>query len=236
MTLTSDQLAMRVRSIGSTDSAAILGFYNPDMAHLSKMKNATDVAMRIIHNIDLPGSSVMNRGNIIEPKALKLYNEHVGPCRPSPGTLRHHEHQWMVGSPDGEAGLVLPEFKTVGRWSWDKWGPPTEVNGEGVPDGYLIQVNHLLAVTCLPEAHVLALFGTDFKDDNGEDDFAIDHTAVYLVKRDEELIDEIVSCGRRFMDEFIGPNRLPETKPVKNIKLWKQLLKEQQNGSVANVG
>lgn len=225
MTLTDAQVEMRKRSIGSTDSAAILAYYNTEFAHMAKMKNVSDVAMRIIHGIDLPHSSVMDRGNKVEPKALQHYNEYIGPCGPSPGTLRHHEHQWIVGTPDGVAGLVLPEFKTVGRYSWDKWGPPTDINGEGCPDNYLIQVNHLLEITCLPEAHVLALFGTDFKDENGEDDFAIDRTAVYVVKRNEEVIDEIVRCGRLFMEEFVVPGLLPPLKPVKNVRAWNKLPK-----------
>ncbi len=231
MTLTDAQLTMRKRSIGSTDSAALLAFYNPAFVHMAKMKNASDVGLRIIHNVDLPGSSVMGRGSLVEPKLLQLYRDTIGPCDGSPGTLRHHEHHFMVGSPDALTTSELIEFKTVGRWSWDKWG---EEMTDLVPDNYNIQVQHLLAVTCLPMAVVLAAFGTDFKDDKGIDDFAIDRTAVYVVKRDEELIDEIVRCGRRFMEEFVIPGVLPDIKPVKNVRIWSKLTKEQHNGSVAN--
>lgn len=230
MTLTDAQLAMRVGSIGSTDMPAIMGFYHPDLAHLSKMKNATDVWMRICHRVDLPSTSVMGRGHIVEPKLLKLFNETIMPCGPSPGTLRHPRHHWMVGSPDGVADNLLPEFKSVGRWSWNQWGE----GGDLIPDGYNLQVQQLMSVTGLPRAVVLAAFGTDFKTDTGEDDFDIDRTAVYLVERDESLIEEIIKCGERFMREHVIPGISPPMKPLKNIRKWAALTKGAVNGSVAN--
>ncbi len=232
MTLTNEQLIMRRRSVGSTDAAALLGLYHPDMAHLSKYKNATDVWLRIVHGIDLPGSSVMARGNKVEPLLLQLFNDTVMPCKGSPGTLRHFEHQWMVGSPDGDCApvLVLPEFKTVGRWSWDKWGEP---GTDKIPDNHNIQTQQMMAVTDLPEAYVLAAFGTDFKDDNGNEDFSVDHTALYVVKRDQALIDEIVACGERFMREHVTTGISPPMKPLKNIRKWAALTKGAANERVA---
>lgn len=221
---------MRVRSLGSTDAPAIMGFYHPELAHLSKMKNATDVWLRVLHGIDLPHTSTMGRGHVVEPKLLKLFNDTVMPCAPSPGTLRHPSHPWMVGSPDGVADNVLPEFKSVGRWSWDQWG---EGGTDLVPDSYNLQVQQLMAVTGLPRAIVLAAFGTDFKNDAGESDFDIDRTAVFLVERDESLIEEIVKCGERFMREHVTTGISPPLKPLKNIRKWAALTKGAANERVA---
>ncbi len=237
MTLSAEQKKERENSIGSTDSPAILGYYNPAYAHMAKMKNASDVALRIIHDIEHPQSSVLDRGVKVEPKLLALFNEHVMPCVKHGKTVRHFEHQWMVASPDGDCGpaaLVLPEFKTVGRWSWDKWGTPTDPPNDLVPDAYGIQVQHLMCVTDLPQAYVLAAFGTDFKDDKGEPDFDVDRTALYIVKRDQDLIDEIVRCGQRFMEQFVVPKILPDMKPVKNIRKWSSLKQRAVLDGVAN--
>lgn len=224
MTLTTAQQETRKRSIGSTDSAAVLGLYHPELAHLSKMKNATDVAMRLLHNIDLPKNNAMGRGIRVEPLMRDLYRQTVGPVDEPPGTLRHPRHAWMVGSPDGLTPGELVEFKTVGKWGASKWGEP---GSDLIPDSYNLQVQHLMEVTERSVAVVMAAFGTDYKDENGEQQFSVESTAVYVVKRDDALIAEIVACGARFMREFIDAGRLPEAKPLANIRRWQALLKQQ---------
>ncbi len=224
MSLTPAQLEVRKRSIGSTDSAAVLGLYHPDMAHLSKMKNATDVWLRLVHNIDLPKNSAMGRGVRVEPLLRDLYRQTVGPVDDPPGTLRHPEHGWMVGSPDGLSADELVEFKTVGRWAASKWGEP---GTDLVPDSYNIQVQHLMSVTDRNVAVVLAAFGVDYVETNGEPAFSVENTAVYCVKRDDALIAEIVRCGARFMAEHVDSGVSPPTKPLANIRKWQSLLKLQ---------
>lgn len=222
--LSDEQRTARARSIGSTDSAAILGLYHPELAHLSKLKNAADVWMRLVHNIDLPSNSAMGRGIRVEPLLRALYRETVGPVADPPGTLRHPSHAWMVGSPDGVADAALVEFKTVGRWSAAQWGEP---GTDRVPDGYNIQVQHLMEVAQRDVAHVLSAFGTDLKDDAGTEQFSVERTAVYLVHRDAALVAEIVRCGARFMAEHVEAKRCPDVKPLHNIRKWKGLLKQQ---------
>ncbi len=221
MTLTTQQLDMRKRSVGSTDSAAILAFYYPELAHLSKSKNASDVWLRICHGIDLPTSAAMSRGTRVEDSLRKMYQEKVGPAGESPGTMRHPSHLWMVGSPDSLTPKEVVEFKTVSRWVENRWGEP---GTDKVPDNYNIQVQHLMAVAMRKVAVVLAAFGTDFKNEQGEDDFAIERTEVYLVKRDEELIERIVSCGRRFYESFVISGVSPPIAPMKNKRKHKAIL------------
>lgn len=224
MSLSDSQLAMRKHSIGSTDSAAILSFYHPEMAHLSKSKNATDVWLRVCHGIDLPTSPAMSRGTRVEASLRKMYQEKIGPAGEPPGTLRHPKHQWMVGSPDSLTDKEVVEFKTVSRWVENRWGPPGD--SKGVPDHFVIQVQHLLSVANMQVAIVLAAFGADFVDDSGEPDFAIERTELYVVKRDDELIDEIVMCGRKFMESFVISGVSPPMAPLKNKRKWAALTKE----------
>ncbi len=224
MSLTPEQQEARKRSIGSTDSAAILGLYHPELAHLSKMKNATDVWLRLAHNIDLPRNSAMGRGIRVEPLLRDLYRQTVGPVADPPGTLRHPRHAWMVGSPDGLSAGELVEFKTVGKWGASKWGEP---GSDKVPDSYNLQVQHLMEIATRTVAVVLAAFGTDFKDDAGVEQFSVESTAVYVVKRDEALIAEIIACGARFMREHVETGIPPDLKPLANIRKWQSILKQQ---------
>ncbi len=223
MSLTPEQQETRKRSIGSTDSA-VLGLYHPELAHLSKMKNATDVWLRLVHNIDLPRNSAMGRGIRVEPMLRELYRKTVGPVADPPGTLRHPSHAWMVGSPGGLSPGELVEFKTVGKWGASKWGEP---GTDKVPDSYNLQVQHLMEIAQRPVAVVLAAFGSDYKDENDVPQFAVESTAVYVVRRDEALIAEIVACGARFMAEHITTGISPTLKPLANIRKWQSLLKLQ---------
>lgn len=225
MSLTPEQKEVRKRSIGSTDSAAVIGLYHPALAHLSKMKNATDVWLRLVHNIDLPKNSAMGRGIRVEPLLRDLYRQTIGPVADPTGTLRHPEHAWMVGSPDGLSDGELVEFKTVGKWAAAKWGEP---GSDKVPDSYNLQVQHLMEIAQRPVAVVLAAFGTDYKDDNGEAQFSVESTAVYVVRRDDALIAEIVACGARFMREHVLTGVSPSGKPLSNIRKWTAILKQQQ--------
>lgn len=229
MTLSAQQQRARTRSVGSTDSAAILGLYHPELAHLSKMKNAGDVWLRLVHGIDLPRNAMMGRGLKVEPMLRDLYRQTVGPVADPPGTLRHPEHAWMVGSPDGLTESEVVEFKTVSRWIAAKWGEP---GTDKVPDSYNVQVQHLMAVANRPVAVVLAAFGSDFEE-NGEAQFSVESTAVYVVRRDAALVAEIVSCGERFMREHVATGLSP-MKPLKNIRLWQSLLQQQSNQGAVN--
>lgn len=231
MSLTPAQAEARKRSIGSTDSAAVLGLYHPEMAHLSKMKNAGDVWLRLVHGIDLPQNSAMGRGVRVEPLLRQLFRDTIGPVDEPPGTLRHPSHEWMVGSPDGLTSGELVEFKTVGRWGASKWGAP---GTDLVPDACNLQVQHLMAVADKPVAIVLAAFGSDFKDDAGADAFSVETTGVYLVKRDEVLISRIVECGARFMREHVQTRVAPPLKPLHNIRKWQSILKEQNQPEAEN--
>ncbi len=225
MTLSIEQQAARRGRVGSTDSPAIVGYYYPGVVQLSKMKNICDVWMRICHGVDLPTSSVMSRGTRVEPALRSLYREKVGEVGESPGALVHPKHAWMVGSPDSLSEKEVVEFKTVSHWVAAQWG---KAYTDEVPSSYKVQTQHLMAITGKNVTTVFAAFGTDYKDENGEDDFAIERTELYIVKRDEELIATIIECGLRFMSEHVIPMVSPPLKPVKNIRKWAAITKTKE--------
>ncbi len=226
MTLSTEQQTQRKRSIGSTDIAAVISLYRPEMAHLAKYRNATDVWMRLVHNIEQPFNSAMGRGIKVEPLLRTLYRETVGPVDDPPGTLRHPRYDWAVGSPDGLTPSKLVEFKTANQWARKQWGEP---GTDAVPDGYSLQVQWLMEVSQRPMAHVLAAFGTDFKAENGEPDFAVTDTAAFVVPFDAQLAASMVECGQRFMSEHVETGVAPDLKPLHNIRKWQSLLKQQHS-------
>ncbi len=231
MTLDQSHTESRARRIGSTDSSAVMGLYHPSMLALSKKKNATDVWLRLVHAVDLPGSGVMRRGTSVEPLIRQLYRDTVQWVDdPPPRAIQHPDYDWMCGSPDGVVADVLVEFKTVGKWVAKKWGKP---GTDQVPQDYMIQVQHLMEVTKTSVAHVLAAFGEDVEDEYGPR-FDISGTGIYSVKYDKDLVNEIVRCGQKFMNEHVRPGISPLAKPVSNIRKWQALLKEQHNQGAQN--
>ncbi len=76
-----DSVARLARKLGSTEIACVAALYNPALAaELPKNKTATDVWLRLVHGLDVPRNSRMDRGNRVEPIAIDYYREHVGPA------------------------------------------------------------------------------------------------------------------------------------------------------------
>jgi len=224
--LTAQQMEARRNSIGSTDIAAIVALYRPELAHLSKRKNATDVWLRLLYDIEQPVRSVMGRGHRVEPLLRELYRETVGPVEDAPGTIRHPTFSWAVGSPDGLNPEAVAEYKSASVWVQNRWGEP---GTDRVPDDYNLQVQWLLEVADRPMAHVLVAFGKDITDDDGRPDFAVSDTAFYLVPRDRELASSMLDCGAKFLEEHVM-TRVPPMglAPLHNRRQFKQLEKEAQ--------
>ncbi len=232
MSLTTEQTTARKRRIGSTEIAAIVALYRPELAHLAKKKNATDIWLRLVHGIDQPRRAVMTRGTRVEPILRELYRETIGAVADPPGTLAHPVHEWACASPDGVTPGFVQEFKTCSEWIRDQWGEP---GSDRVPDDYGMQIQWLLEVVGRPFAHVLVAFGRDFKEDDGQPGFAITDTAAYVVNRDERLAASMVELGQRFWSEHVIPRVPPALAPLHNKRKFKQLEKE-RNGQTSDSG
>ncbi len=232
MTLSAKDIEARKRRIGSTDIAALVAFYRPELAHLAKKKNACDVWLRLVHGIDQPHRAVMGRGNRVEPILRELYRETIGPASEPPGVIQHPKYDWACASPDGLSDVVQ-EFKTASEWIRDRWGEP---GTDLVPDDYNLQTQWLLEVTGREIAHVLVAFGRDFKDDDGKPDFLITETAAYFVRRDETLAAAMVECGQRFFAEHVATRVPPGIAPLHNKRRFKALEKERNGKATGNSG
>jgi hypothetical protein len=215
---------MSGRRIGSGDIAAIVALYKPELEHLGKWSNASDVFLRLVHDVGQPPKQILERGNIVEPQLRKLYRETIGPCREAPGTLPHPRLPFAGGSPDGLNDVAVVEFKSATVWSRKSWGEPMT---DKVPDKYVLQCVWLCGIAQRKEAHLVVAFGQDGTDENGRPTFGFLETQPYVIAFDPELFQMCEALVERFHKEHVSPKKPPELKPVNHRRLWKQLAKGQ---------
>jgi putative phage-type endonuclease len=165
----------RMSGIGGSDAPAVLG--------LSKWKTPLQVYLEKRGELGpQPESEPMRWGTRLEPIVRQEYADRTGEVVRMPeGLLRHAAHPWMLATVDGIADSGrLVEIKTAR--TADGWGEP---GTDEVPQAYLIQVQHYLAVTALPVADVAVLIGgQDFR--------------LYHVPADRELQDLIIEQEAEF--------------------------------------
>jgi putative phage-type endonuclease len=178
-------LEQRRTGIGGSDAAAVMG--------LSRWRTPLSVWLdKTGHGEAVTESEPMRWGTLLEPVIRQEYASKTGMAVGLPGLLRHPDHEFIIGTPDGIAddGRVV-EIKTAR--SGDGWGEP---NSDQVPEDYLIQCQHYMMVSGAALADVAVLIGgSDFR--------------VYTIAADTELhammIDAEVAFWRRVVDRDPPP-------------------------------
>jgi putative phage-type endonuclease len=188
MTLTPEQHAERLKGIGGSDAAAVLG--------LSKFKTQRQLyhEKRGEYPVDLdsPENEFIWWGRALEPIVRQKYAEKVGrTVRVPTHTLRHPEHDFMLANIDG---FTIEEFAEVeiepaycrgyeGKTAYlsTGWG---EEGTDQIPQEYLLQVHHYMTVTGFPAWDVCSLIGR--------------HFAYYHIKHDLELSQMLIEAEREF--------------------------------------
>lgn len=168
----------RRSGIGGSDAAAILG--------LSPWKTPLSVYLEKIGQApERPDNDRMLWGRLLEPVIRQHYADQTGRVVRMPGTpyglVRSETHPFMLATIDGftDDGRIL-EIKTAG--SADGWGEP---GTDEVPEYYLPQVQHYLAVTGFAVADVAVLIGGhDFR--------------IYHVEADKEFHDILIDVEASF--------------------------------------
>ena len=180
----------------------------------------------------------MTRGLRVEPELRELYRASVGPVSEPPGLFKHATHPFLAASPDGLGpdGLLV-ELKTTTIYTRQSWGEP---GTDSVPDGYNIQCQQMMALAGCDRCHLLVAFGVDGTeaiehsplDVELRPTFAIDSTAVYLLKRDDALCRALEDAAVSFWRDFVETGKPPPGKPMHNIRKWAALLKGQSTNEV----
>lgn len=182
-----DWLAHRRRGIGGSDVAAIAG--------LSRWTSPFEVWL---DKVDAPRphdgdqSEAAQWGVLLEPVIRDEVARREGlTIHELPALIAHPEHDWMLANVDGLAwhpddgagpASALYEGKTTGHWSGAEWGDETEPL---VPDAYILQGQHYLAVT----GRRRVVYGVLI---------AGQRLAVRYVERDDELIAHLVDIETEF--------------------------------------
>lgn len=172
-------LEARRTGIGGSDVAPILG--------LSKWSTPLQVYQQKRGELgEQPENDAMRWGRYLEPVVRQAYADQTGnEVRVLPTMIRHPVHEFMVANLDG---FVAPEhaprrvFEAKTARSADGWGEP---GTDQIPQPYLLQVQHYLAVTGFIVADVAVLIGgSDFR--------------LYEVPEDRELQEMLVDAEHEF--------------------------------------
>jgi putative phage-type endonuclease len=145
-------LEARRSYLGASDAAVVLG--------MSRWGSPAEVQRAKLESEIKEMNEAMERGHLLEPIVRRAYAE-MFDVEVFPGEMFiHPEHQWMSATTDGSYevtdGEHLLEIKTVNNRAFGsgEWG---EDGTDGIPEYYLIQVMHQLAVTGKQACRLVAL-------------------------------------------------------------------------------
>lgn len=201
----SQWLELRRHGIGGSDAGAV--------ANLSPWKSPLDVYYSKVGTEpanDEPNPA-MHWGNVLEESVAGEFARVTGSkLRRRNAVIAHSQHEWMLANLDrvivgSSAGPGILEVKTT-KFLGDDWGPD---GSDQIPEYYMAQVQHYLAVTGYQWAAVavLGLSDRDFR--------------VYWIARDDELIDALTEIERRFWSEHVLPQQPPEPRSWDEVaKRW----------------
>jgi len=168
-------LEKRREGIGGSDAAASLGL-NPWKSPYALFE---DKAHGIASDED---NERMEWGRRLEAPIVQAYGERTSTeVSPYPVMLRSKDYPWMQVNLDAVGTDLAVEAKNVGLRMAGEW------NDGAVPDHYMLQGMHELAVTGLPMVVFAVLIG-------GQELRLIE------VERNETLIDDVIEQEKRFWD------------------------------------
>lgn len=181
-------LLARKNGIGGSDASAILGL-NP---YKSMLEVYMDKTSPIITKEELEQTESQYWGTVMEDIVAQEFAKRTGyKVRRNNFILQHPDHPFMIADLDrkivgANAGL---ECKTANEYMKEEWE-------EGVPEYYVAQVQHYMAVTGYEVFYVAVLLGGNkFKN--------------YYIERDEEYIVELIKKEEEFW-HCVETDTLPE--------------------------
>lgn len=179
-------LKNRQTGIGGSDVAAILG--------LSKWKSPLDVYNdKLEENPVEESNPSIEWGNRLEPVIRQKYADATGKTVTIPNqTFRHPDHPFMIANVDGllPDGSVL-EIKTARTGA--EWG---EEGTDEIPEYYLTQVQHYMAVLGAKRCDIAVLIGaSDFR--------------IYHVDFDPEVAAMLIEEEKAFWQRVVTRNPPP---------------------------
>ena len=207
-TLTNEQLDLRLTGIGASEIAAVCG-KNPWMS-------AIDVWRAKVNGITAPKNIHMERGSLMEPFALRIFNAVRDYCRDlGNDTRRHPEHSWMLATLDG---AIMDGFDPIHIVECK--APRERV--DSIPIQYRYQMQQQMMVAGVRAASLVSVHG-DFHPAMLRSILAYpeaieafldglldaEQYTILDMDWDEEIAEEIVEKGREFWCEYVVPQVPP---------------------------
>lgn len=181
-------LKWRTLGIGGSDVSVIAG--------INKYKSVFQLWLEKIGQItpQEDDSECIHFGNILEPVIKKEFTRRTGlKIRAKKAILQSSEYPFMLADLDGviydNGEMCIFEAKTASAYKQELWE-------SGVPEEYILQVQHYMAVTGSKKAYIAALVG-------GNKFF------YHIVYRDETLVEKIINIEKEFWENSVISRKEP---------------------------
>ncbi len=223
MAITEHQRKDRRKYLGSSDIAAL--FVDEQGASLDPFKTATDVwASKVFELEPDKKSKAQDRGNRYESALIEFAAQELGVfIDTDPGVLNFidKKHLGADGQPifacnlDGRCLKVnsfepeIVEAKTTGLTG--EWGEP---GTDDVPLRVNLQVQHQMLCSGFQRAHIAVLLGKWGLTEE-----------MYLVERNEEIINAIIARGTQFWNDFVLTKTPPPATEAGHIETFKRIVR-----------
>jgi len=204
-------LEQRQSGLGGTDAAAIVG-ENPWKSPMDVYREKVGLAKETAIN------SRMEWGIRLEPVLVEKFDEIIKDRTDGNITvdvsktyIQHPEYPFLIAHVDGICSNGQPqavlECKTAGAYAAKDFGDEWT---DEIPKSYLLQCQHYMMVTGLPETYVAVLIGgNDFR--------------VYHVQRNEDLVASLLKLEVDFWNEHVLAQNPP---PIDGSEASSETLKE----------
>ena len=183
-------LQLRRKGIGGSDASVIMG-KNPYRSILQLWEEKTGKLP-----VTDEGNEYTYWGNVMEPIIRKEFMNRTGlKVRQKHAMIIHKDYPYLFADVDGivtdERGeKCIFEAKTASQYKAEQWE-------DGVPEEYILQVQHYLEVCGMDKAYIAALIGGN-------------KFVFHTIYRDEELIRNLISREKEFWEGCV----LTGTEPV----------------------
>ena len=175
-------LKYRTGGIGGSDVSIIAG--------LNPFKSVYQLWLEKTGQVELEEteSEHAHFGTLLEPIVRKEFTERTGiKVRQKHMLLQSSEYPFMYADLDGvineDGELAIFEAKTASQYKMDTWE-------DDVPAGYILQVQHYMAVTGAKKTYIAALVGGN-------------HFVYHVVERDEVMIAKIIAMEKYFWETHV---------------------------------
>lgn len=214
MAITEQQRIDRRNHIGSSDIAAL--FTDKDGKSLDPFKTAADVWVTKVYDLkDAKTTEAQSRGNRYEEALIRYVYDQTGSHIVTEPEKLHfvcEHYPFFAANLDGyiESDNIIVEAKTTNMG--DEYGDP---GTDQVPFRVNLQVHHQMLCTGWNTAYVAtlrAMFGR------------LDES-MYIIQRDERIIDAIVKKGTWFWYECVLKKTPPPDSVAGDIELYKRIIR-----------